>query len=79
MYTDPSTNITFPTWSDNSGLTFGMIVPPEALTTDTYEYIGYLVRQLPLETIPPLDSSNVSTELYYTVWRRCSMVRSFPR
>lgn len=43
MHTDSLTNITFPTWSDGSGYTFGMVVPPEALTTDIYEYIGYLV------------------------------------
>lgn len=44
MYTDPLTNITFPTWSDGEGYTFGMIVPDTALTTNTYDYIGYLVR-----------------------------------
>lgn len=44
MHTDPSTNITFPTWVDESGYTFGFVVPDTALTTDTYEYIGYLVR-----------------------------------
>ncbi|KAJ4396268.1 hypothetical protein N0V93_000487 [Gnomoniopsis smithogilvyi] len=42
LYTDPLTNITFPTWSDGEGYTFGMIVPETALTTDTYDYIGYL-------------------------------------
>lgn len=43
MYTDPSTNITFPTWKDDGGYTFGFVVPDTALTTDSYEYIGYLV------------------------------------
>ncbi|KAJ0120126.1 cellobiose dehydrogenase [Diaporthe amygdali] len=42
MYTDPSTNITFPTWTDGAGYTFGLVVPDTALTTDSYEYIGYL-------------------------------------
>lgn len=46
MYKDSLTNITFPTWTDGDGYTFGMVVPPSALTTDTYEYIGYLVRVL---------------------------------
>lgn len=43
MITDASTGITFPTYSDSDGYTFGFIVPPEALTTDGTEYIGYLV------------------------------------
>lgn len=46
MYTEPLTNITFPTWSDGEGYTFGMIVPDTALTTNEYDYIGYLVRWL---------------------------------
>lgn len=47
MYTDPLTNITFPTWDDGEGYVFGLIVPDTALTTDEYDYIGYLVSTLP--------------------------------
>ncbi|KAL5339386.1 hypothetical protein BJX70DRAFT_397836 [Aspergillus crustosus] len=46
-YTDPTTNITFSTWSipstDNTGpLTFGLTLPSTALKTDATEFIGYL-------------------------------------
>lgn len=47
MYTEPSTNITFPVWDDGEGYKFGMIVPESALTTDEYDYIGYLVSTEP--------------------------------
>lgn len=47
MYTEPTTNITFPTWSDGKGYTFGMIVPESALTTDESDYIGYIVSPTP--------------------------------
>lgn len=43
MYTEPETGITFPTWTDDAGYTFGLVVPESALTTDEYDYIGYLV------------------------------------
>lgn len=63
MYTEPTTNITFPTWNDGEGYTFGMIVPESALTTDEYDYIGYLVSLThpspPIITIvhePPPDT-----------------------
>lgn len=54
MYTEPTTNITFPTWTDGKGYTFGMIVPESALTTDEKDYIGYIVRP----TLPPRASSS---------------------
>ncbi|CAN8106388.1 unnamed protein product [Discula destructiva] len=42
MFTEPMTGITFSTWGDGEGYTFGMILPPTALTTAEYDYIGYL-------------------------------------
>lgn len=48
-YTDPGTGITFATWpvpagdTNGDGLTFGMALPDDALTTDATEFIGYLV------------------------------------
>ncbi|EAW14611.1 cellobiose dehydrogenase [Aspergillus clavatus NRRL 1] len=46
-YTDPGTGITFDTWTmpatgTTGGLTFGMALPSDALTTDATEFIGYL-------------------------------------
>lgn len=79
MYTDPLTNITFPTWSDGEGYTFGMIVPDTALTTDEYDYIGYLVRYS--STIQYYKTSFLLTnfaELYNSFRSRRSMVWSVP-
>ncbi|KKK27390.1 hypothetical protein ARAM_002277 [Aspergillus rambellii] len=47
VYTDSDTGITFDTWtvaasSSAAGLTFGMALPGDALTTDATEFIGYL-------------------------------------
>ncbi|KAF3761134.1 hypothetical protein M406DRAFT_64170 [Cryphonectria parasitica EP155] len=39
---NPLTNITFPVYDDGEGYTFGLILPDSALTTDEYDYIGYL-------------------------------------
>lgn len=55
-YTDKATGIQFGTWgvtpdpSDpdaaaSSAFTFGMALPPDALTKDATEYIGLLVRE----------------------------------
>lgn len=48
VYTDPDTGITFDTWpvpstSTAGGMTFGMALPSDALTTNADELIGYLV------------------------------------
>ncbi|KAL3469191.1 hypothetical protein BJX99DRAFT_265413, partial [Aspergillus californicus] len=47
VYTDPDTGIVFDTWtvaatSSAAGLTFGVALPEDALTTDSTEFIGYL-------------------------------------
>ncbi|KAK3316753.1 hypothetical protein B0H66DRAFT_305009 [Apodospora peruviana] len=52
QYTDPKSNITFSTWSTAAGsdpesadaapFTFGLTLPPDALTKDANEYIGIL-------------------------------------
>ncbi|KAL2826704.1 hypothetical protein BDW59DRAFT_145062 [Aspergillus cavernicola] len=47
LYTDPDTGIVFDTWTvaptvTSGGLTFGMALPEDALTTDATEFIGYL-------------------------------------
>ncbi|KAH6659192.1 fungal cellulose binding domain-containing protein [Truncatella angustata] len=47
VYTDPGTGITFDTWpvpstSTAGGLTFGMALPSDALTTNADEFVGYL-------------------------------------
>ncbi|BCS19750.1 cellobiose dehydrogenase [Aspergillus puulaauensis] len=46
-YTDPDTGIIFDTWtvektSSVAGLTFGVALPEDALTTDATEFIGYI-------------------------------------
>ncbi|KAL4883520.1 hypothetical protein BJY04DRAFT_226540 [Aspergillus karnatakaensis] len=46
-YTDPDSGITFDTWtvaptSAAAGLTFGVALPSDALTTDATEFLGYL-------------------------------------
>ncbi|KAL2867628.1 cellobiose dehydrogenase [Aspergillus lucknowensis] len=46
-YTDPDTGIVFDTWtveesSTAAGLTFGVALPEDALTTDATEFLGYL-------------------------------------
>jgi cellobiose dehydrogenase (acceptor) len=52
VLTDSKTGITFDTWpvpdsgtgqATWGGLTFGMALPSDALTTDATEFIGYLV------------------------------------
>lgn len=48
VYTDPETGITFDTWpvpstSTTGGMTFGLALPSDALTTDADELVGYLV------------------------------------
>ena len=53
IITDSRSNITFATWSiyhdpdpnavQQGDYSFGMVLPPTALTTDSDEYIGYLV------------------------------------
>lgn len=59
-YTDPDTGITFDTWTvsetlSTGGFTFGMALPSDALTTDSSEFIGYLVcGSIYLCTISPL-------------------------
>ncbi|KAH8705730.1 cellobiose dehydrogenase [Talaromyces proteolyticus] len=47
VYKDPGTGITFDTWPVPStltqgGMTFGIALPKDALTTDATEFIGYL-------------------------------------
>ncbi|KAL2826657.1 hypothetical protein BDW59DRAFT_171747 [Aspergillus cavernicola] len=47
VYTDPDTGIIFDTWevaatSVSAGLTFGIALPEDALSTDATEFIGYL-------------------------------------
>jgi cellobiose dehydrogenase (acceptor) len=47
-YTDPDTGIVFNTWSATNsqtpgGLTLGLALPSDALTTDATELIGFLV------------------------------------
>ncbi|QKX62083.1 uncharacterized protein TRUGW13939_09239, partial [Talaromyces rugulosus] len=47
VYEDPGTGITFDTWpvpssSTQGGMTFGLTLPSDALTTDATEFIGYL-------------------------------------
>lgn len=57
-YTEPNTGITFYTsnevngtivgdgelsWVSQGGYTFGMALPPSALTTDSYDYLGLIV------------------------------------
>ncbi|KAL4864935.1 hypothetical protein BDV12DRAFT_211335 [Aspergillus spectabilis] len=47
VYTDPDTGIIFDTWtvaptSSAAGLTFGVALPEDALSTDSTEFIGYL-------------------------------------
>lgn len=53
IITDSSSNISFATWSihhdpdptavQQGDYSFGMVLPSTALTTDSDEYIGYLV------------------------------------
>jgi cellobiose dehydrogenase (acceptor) len=50
-YTDATTGITFDTWSATTsqttgGMTWGMVFPSTALSTDASEFIGILVREL---------------------------------
>lgn len=78
MYTDPSTNITFPTWTDGAGYTFGLVVPDTALTTDSYEYIGYLVRFCTMQLMRILHA-NQEPELHNPIRSRCSILRPVPR
>lgn len=52
VYTDPDTGIVFDTWkipagTVTGGMTFGVALPSDALTTDATEFIGYLVGSLP--------------------------------
>ncbi|KAJ5782258.1 Cellobiose dehydrogenase cytochrome [Penicillium paradoxum] len=47
-YTDPDTDITFDTWTvpeklSQGGLTFGLALQSDALSTDATEFIGYLL------------------------------------
>jgi len=42
VYTDRASGIQFNTWSVD-GLTFGMALPSNALTTDATEFVGLLV------------------------------------
>ncbi|KAF9892638.1 hypothetical protein FE257_001040 [Aspergillus nanangensis] len=47
VYTDPDTGIVFDTWTvpestTAAGMTFGVALPSDALTTDATEFIGYL-------------------------------------
>ncbi|EAU29442.1 hypothetical protein ATEG_09993 [Aspergillus terreus NIH2624] len=47
VYTDPDTGIVFDTWkipagTVTGGMTFGVALPSDALTTDATEFIGYL-------------------------------------
>ncbi|KAL3467686.1 hypothetical protein BJX64DRAFT_273740 [Aspergillus heterothallicus] len=51
-YTDPDTGITFDTWtvaptSTAAGLTFGVALPEDALSSDASEFIGYLTCGIP--------------------------------
>ena len=51
LFTEPNTGIRFDTWtvavsSFSAGLTFGMALPEDALSTDATEFIGYLVYPL---------------------------------
>lgn len=63
-YTEPNTGITFYTSSEvngtivgdgefslvsEGGYTFGMALPPSALTTDSYDYIGLIVSSLNIQ------------------------------
>ena len=59
VYTDPTTGIVFDTWvvpdqpadgqtsgsATSGGLTWGVALPSDALTTDATEFIGYLVSR----------------------------------
>jgi cellobiose dehydrogenase (acceptor) len=44
-YTDAATGIKLSTWTatDGGAFTFGLALPPDALTKDATEYIGLLV------------------------------------
>lgn len=49
VYTHPDTGIVFDTWkvpasTTAAGMTWGVALPEDALTTDATEFIGYLVR-----------------------------------
>ncbi|KAK4164031.1 hypothetical protein QBC43DRAFT_334845 [Cladorrhinum sp. PSN259] len=45
--TDPSTGIVFQSWNPSPDLTFGIALPPDALTVDATEFIGYLSCKKP--------------------------------
>jgi cellobiose dehydrogenase (acceptor) len=46
IYKDLSTGIIFDTWSTSSGMTLGLAIPQNGLSTDATEFIGILVRRL---------------------------------
>ncbi|KAL2258798.1 hypothetical protein VTK26DRAFT_7745 [Humicola hyalothermophila] len=53
-HTDPDTGIQFKTWSatDGGAFTFGIALPPDALTNDASEYIGLLRCEIADPTSP---------------------------
>lgn len=42
IYTDPSSNITFNTWSPTPFVTIGVALPPDALEADADEFVGLI-------------------------------------
>lgn len=76
VYTDPKTGITFDTWPvpDSSsgsgtigGMTFGMALPSDALTTNANEFIGYLVSDNIYATV--MTCANASSNARQTARR----------